>query len=267
MIRSILLLALVATAAHAQVKKVVGFSNDHVLLYVVQNSQGAIVKLDEALTPKLVDLNSSEWKNTSRDAKLKSGPAPGDKVPLVVSVKLSSGKGTWTDDSYTWALAPKKKPAADEPQGHALFTVQDITGAGSALALDVPLRALTGKLTTYWDENGSFFAVFVEPVGGPAEVFVGRSDISATTVEILSTADMAGAAQSVADQLWKDGRSVVRIGRALKPREQTVVFAAAANTDQGQAVADSISGGAALQTLTWKSDCQVVVGVGESAQQ
>jgi hypothetical protein len=37
--------------------------------------------------------------------------------------------------------------------------------------------------------------------------------------------------------------------------------------EDGQAIADSISGGAALSPLTWKSDCQVVVGIGESAFQ
>ena len=30
-------------------------------------------------------------------------------------------------------------------------------GLGNALALDVPLRALTGKLRPSWDESGAFF--------------------------------------------------------------------------------------------------------------
>lgn len=266
MIRSLLSVSVVvAFAAQAQVK-VVGFA-DHVLLYQASGTQGAMVKLEEGRTPALVALSSSEWKTATKGVTPRPGDAPGGKVMVALSVKLSSGKGTWADDAYAWSVAPKKRPVGDEPQGHALFFVNDTTGLGNALALDVPLRALTGKLRPYWDESGAFFAVLAEPATGPAEVFVGLGDWTATTVELLSTADMAGAAQAVANQLWKDGRSVVRLGRAVKGREQTVVYADKGHTEQGQAIADSISGGAALEALTWKSDCQVVVGVGESAQQ
>lgn len=267
MTRVVLGVALLASAAQAQVK-VVGFAADHTLLYQASATQGAMVKLEQTRTPELVASSSSQWKTATKGVTATPSDSPGGKVMLALSVKLSTGKGTWGDGVYSWSVAPKKRPTGDEPQGHALLFVNDTMGQqGNALALDVPLRALTGKLTTYWEESGGFFAVLVEPASGPAEVLVGRGDLSATTVELLSTKDMDSAAQAVANQLWKDGRSIVRLGRALKPREQTVVFGAAANKEQAQAVADSISGGAAVETLTWKSDCQVVVGIGESAQQ
>lgn len=264
MTRVALGVVLLAGAAEAQVK-VVGFAADHTLLYQASATQGAMVKLEQTRTPELVALGSSQWKTATKGVTSKPSEQPGGTVPLALSVKLSSGKGTWADGVYSWSVSPKKRPTGDEPHGHALVFVNDTTGQGNALALDVSLRAPTGKLTTFWEENGSFFAVLVEPAAGPAEVLVGRGDLSATTVEVLSTPDLDTAAQAVANQLWKDGRSVVRLGRALKPREQTVVFGTAANG--AQAIADSISGGAALQPLTWKSDCQVVVGIGESAQQ
>ncbi len=268
MTRLMLALALASFSAHAQVK-LLGFGDGHVLVYQVSATQGALVKLEETRTPTLVALTSPEWKKASTSATLRPGVSPGGTVPLELTVSLSSGKSTSTADGkgFTWALSPKKKPAAGEPLGHALVTVNDTTGLGHGLALDLPLSALTGKLTTYWEENGAYFAVLAEPASGPPEVFFGRGDWNATTVEVLASADVAEIAQKVANQLWKEGRTVVRVGKALKSRDQTVVYSTPANADRAKEVADSISGGAPLEKLTWKSDCQAVVAVGESAIQ
>jgi hypothetical protein len=262
--RSLLALTLVSFAAHAQVK-LLGFADDHVLVYQASATQGALVKLDETRTPTLVALSSPEWKKASKAATLRPGVSPVGTIPLELTVALSSGKSTAAENGFTWALAPKKKPAAGEPQGHALVTVNDTTGQGNALALDVPLQALTGKLTMFWEVNGAYFAVLAEPASGPTEVFFGRGDVNATTVEVLASPNLAEIGQTVANRLWKEGRSVVRVGKALKSRDQTVVYSTAANAERAKEVADSISGGAPVDKLTWKSDCQAVVAVGESA--
>jgi hypothetical protein len=86
-------------------------------------------------------------------------------------------------------------------------------------------------------------------------------------VEILGLMDAKDTAlPRVVKALTEAGFPPAKTGKAVKPRKASVVYTAKGAEAKAKAVAAAIPGGATVEPLTWKSDCDVVVAVGDSAK-
>lgn len=130
-----------------------------------------------------------------------------------------------------------------------------------------------GKVTPYWSPDGSRVAWVLEASapnpfsGDPMKVLVEFSGNGSMAVELLADeALLKQIAPKVASALRKAGFPPARSGKAVKPREKSVVYAASGSEAVAKQVAAAVPGGATVEPLSWKTDCDVVVAVGKSAK-
>jgi hypothetical protein len=130
-----------------------------------------------------------------------------------------------------------------------------------------------GKVTPYWSPDGSRVAWVLEasaanPFSGePMKVLVEFSGDGSKAVELLADeALLKQTAPKVASALRKAGFPPARSGKAVKPREKSVVYAASGSEALAKQIAAAVPGGATVEALSWKTDCDVVVAVGKSAK-
>lgn len=108
-----------------------------------------------------------------------------------------------------------------------------------------------------WD--GGYYAAVV---GSP--FFVGPVG---PNIHVMAHESAIGALEPVVDALGKAGLPAHRGPNALKARDKTVVYAWSGAKDEAGKVASLIPGGASVDKITWRTEADIIVAVGQSAAQ
>jgi hypothetical protein len=89
-----------------------------------------------------------------------------------------------------------------------------------------------------------------------------------TTVEVLADEKLLKqeTRAKVSAALGKANVALVRFGTAKKARDTSVIYAAKGSEAQAKSLAALVPGGATVDALTWKSDCDLVLALGSSAK-
>ena len=130
--------------------------------------------------------------------------------------------------------------------------------------------ALSGNVRPIWSPDGARVAWVIHRNAGMLrdreETFVRLGPAGGPRVELaLAKALDAVAAARVREALGMKNFVVVKESPALKAREVSVVYGAKGFEDDAKAIAALVPGGATVEPLSWKTDAEVVVAVGQSA--
>jgi hypothetical protein len=152
--------------------------------------------------------------------------------------------------------------------GSVVFTL--VSGGKRRTAAGFDLRGNTARVQPFWSPDGAhvvFLASqdFRSDVGTTEDsTAIARRDTP--SFEVL-TADAASAStKAVLTGLQKVDAWPVRVGKAVKARAASAIYASKGNEAAAKALAAVIPGGATVEPLSWKSDCDLVVAVGSSAR-
>ncbi|HEY3452798.1 MAG TPA: hypothetical protein VGK67_41020 [Myxococcales bacterium] len=152
-------------------------------------------------------------------------------------------KGTWTAKNW-------------KGQATLLTKLLVVRGGKKAVSLVAPEAAATGYWApdgkrVVWDLGGEKFRV--GPAGSPR-------------IQVLAPAKRyADLVPPALDALEAAGLPAVQTGPAKKPRPQSAVFFAKGFEQAAQAAAKATPGGATVEALSWQTDADLVVALGDSA--
>jgi hypothetical protein len=145
-------------------------------------------------------------------------------------------------------------------------------GGKKRLAASFQIASKGGRVATYFSPDASKVVWVLD--GAPENPFSGEPGpfivvVSGGKVSLEVLADetlLKEVAPRAAAALRKAGFFPARIGKAVKAREKSVVYAAKGSEAAAKSVAAAVQGGATVEPLSWKSDCELVVAVGASAK-
>jgi hypothetical protein len=129
--------------------------------------------------------------------------------------------------------------------------------------------APAGSVDVYWTPDGRRTLWIAHHAGhamrdpGYDEIVVGTDGNPGVSVAV-DKAKLKDA-EKISAALAKAGFTVLKVSAAKKPRDKSVVFAAAGHEAEAKKLAAAVPGGAEVQTLDWKSPLDLVVALGPDA--
>lgn len=195
-----------------------------------------------------------EWREKHPLVELKAsrkspdGKAVADVVAEDVTQAGGWGSDTWSNGSATgWSLVVTR-------------------GAVKQVAAQC---APASSIDVYWTPDGKRTLWIAHHAGhamrdpGYDEIIVGTDGNPGVSVAV-DKAKLKDA-EKVSAALAKAGFTVLNVTPAKKPREKSVVFAAAGHEEDAKKLAAAVPGGAEVQKLDWKSPLNLVVALGPDA--
>lgn len=130
-----------------------------------------------------------------------------------------------------------------------------------------------GSVRAYWSPDQKRVAWIVQrddlqwmrgPIPGDASVVV--TDAVGLRVSVVAPEVALDQVKAkVVPALKEAGFAPTNVAAALKARAQTVVYARKRRREDAKRIAEVVPGGATVEDLTWKTDMDIVVAVGDSA--
>jgi hypothetical protein len=154
-----------------------------------------------------------------------------------------------------------------------VLTALLVSGGTKRPAATFALQSRGGRVKPFWSPDGSHVAWLLDAApanpfsGDPGYFQVVISGDGSLAIELVADVSLLRTvAPKVSKALQGAGFYPARIGKAVKKREGTVVYTAKGSEAVAKKIAGAIPGGASVEALTWKTDCEVVVAVGASAK-
>jgi len=185
-----------------------------------------------------------------------SRTSPDGKSRAEVQAQTYSGKGTW-------------KGADFKPPKHGVAELRVSRGKKSTLS-----RSWNDGLflaTPYWSPDGRYVAWVLKTsdwqgMDGSVQLYVVIGSGGNPRAQVLAAPDvLKQAGGPVTKAVEAAGLTVVLVGKAQKPRDQSVVYAAKGFEAAAKRAAAAVPGGATVEPLTWKPGVELVVALGRSA--
>lgn len=242
--------------------KVLGWTKDsrYFLVTGVMDTPGGQAIYD-TVEDELADLPDEDqafekWQASHPLAPVDSGrEGLGGKVKADVKVQQSTG-GAWNGKSYV----PKGASGTQltvEREGHVYVSFSWSGGVHT--------------VKPYWSPDGRRVAWVVHPRdwSGPDtttgyQVLIGPAGLPRVHV-VGGKALLPKVAPQVRAQLDQKGFVTTYVGKAMKERDASVVYAAAGMEDLAKQAAALVPGGATVDKLTWKAQAELVVALGSKA--
>jgi len=201
------------------------------------------------------DAEAGRVSSAAKDLK-PSRTSPDGKSRAEVQAQTYSGRGTW-------------KGADFKPPKHGVAELRVARGKKSTLSRS--WNEGLAHATPYWSPDGRYIAWLLrsstwEGMDGSVAMYVVIGSGGGARAQVLAAPDvLKQAGATVTKAVEAAGLTVVLVGKAQKPREQSVVYAAKGFEAAAKRAAAAVPGGATVEPLTWKPGVELVVALGRSA--
>jgi len=185
-----------------------------------------------------------------------SRTSPDGKAKAVIKVQVQTGDGVWKGGDFT-------------PPGKQLTTLLQVEREGKVSTSATWTGVLAADV--YWSPDSKYVlwllrtSESVAP-GAPVSYTVIVGSGGGPRTQLLAAADILSRVSPKATEAAEGaGLTVVFIGKAKKPRDTTIVYAAKGFEEVASRAAAAMPGGATVEALNWEVAADVVVAVGKSA--
>jgi len=180
-----------------------------------------------------------------------------------ISFEMTEGKLSLNSKkkaSWSWQSKTKKK-------SDGLYSIRAVVKDGETKRVIkvIDVQGGAGELTSYWSPDGKYVGIYTKD---SSDTNMHLAATHGPTVELLVNKGISDKAiQAATEALRKNGFNLIKsISFSKKARDKSVVFAKSSFIGEAKRIADNLIGGANHEQLTWPSDAELVVALGQSGE-